>query len=456
MSNNFTEKVLEVAQKEGATEIIARLIEGPNYQIRFSNSNIDISKQWDQSLLEVFIAVGKQITQVDIQDPTIAKIEQVVKDATKFAKRMPESQLYAAMESKKHSYKTIDGLYDKAIENFPEKAPEMVNIAIQKALEVGAERVAGVLYYGKSKTELRTSYGNIGSYDSSYYRMTIRSFVDFESSGQDIVAGRSLSNIEKKLSEAGENAGKLAKMAVGGKQGKAGKYDLIFSPTVGGNIFGQITDGANPLMLLLNMSPLGDHFGEQIMPENFHVVDDPHISEGLGSKPFDVEGTPTQRTPIIQNGVLMGLIHNTTSGIMMQAESTGNSNLTGFFGSGSKFLAPEATNMVFSTGDYTLDEIIAESKKPTIYVTSNWYTRYTNMLEGEFSTIPRDGMFLIENGEIKKPVRKLRISENLLKMSKRVEAIGKDRKQIQWWEVYTPTFIPTIKIANCNVTAATQ
>ena len=78
------------------------------------------------------------------------------------------------------------------------------------------------------------------------------------------------------------------------------------------------------------------------------------------------------------------------------------------------------------------------------------------MIEGEFSTIPRDGMFLIEDGEIKKPIRKLRISENLLKMSKRIEAVGKDRKQICWWEVYTPTFIPTIKIADCNISAATQ
>ena len=456
MSNNFTEKALEVAQKEGATEVIARLIEGPNYQIRFSNSNIDISKQWDQSMLEVFLAIGKQVTQVDIQNPTIPKIEQVVSQATKFAKRMPDSEMYATIESKKHSYKAIDGLYDKTIESFPEKAPEMVNVAIQKALEVGAERVAGVLYFGKTKSDLLTSYGNSGSYESSFYRMTIRSFVDFESSGQDVVVGRNMAKIEKQLSQAGENAGKLAKMAVGGKQGKAGTYDLILSPTVGGNLLGQITDGANPLMLLLNMSPLGDHFGEQITPENFNVVDDPHISEGLGSKPFDVEGTPTSKTPIIQNGVLMGLIHNTTSGIMMQAESTGNSNLTSFFGSGSKFLAPEATNMVYGIGDYSLEEIIAESKKPTIYITSNWYTRYTNMIEGEFSTIPRDGMFLIENGEIKKPVRKLRISENLLKMSKRIAAIGNDRKQICWWEVYTPTFIPTIKIADCNISAATQ
>ncbi len=455
MSNNLTEKAIEVAQKSGATEVIARLTEGPNYQIRFSNSNIDIFKKWDHSMLEVFVAVGKKITQVDIQDPTQTKINEMVQQATSFAKKMPDSELYDKLESTKHTYKPIDGLYDKSIENFYDKAPELVNVAIQKSLDVGAKRVAGVLYFGKTNTEVKTSYGNSGSYDSSFYRLTIRSFVDFESSGQDVVVGRNMANVEKEFSKAGEEAGKLAKMAVGGKQGKAGKYDLIMSPTVAANILGQITDGANPLMILVGMSPLGDHMGEQIAPENFNVVDNPHISEGLGSRAFDIEGTPTSKTLIIKNGILVGLIHNTTSGVMMQTESTGNSDLVSF-GSGSKFLAPTPTNMVYNAGDYSLDEIIEDSKKPTIYITSNWYTRYTNMLEGEFSSIPRDGMFLIEDGEIKKPVRKLRVTDNLLRMSRNISAVGKDQKQIFWWEVYTPTFISTIKVADCNITAATK
>jgi len=37
-----------------------------------------------------------------------------------------------------------------------------------------------------------------------------------------------------------------------------------------------------------------------------------------------------------------------------------------------------------------------------------------------------------------------------------ITAIGKDVKQINWWEVETPTFIPTIKVADCNITAATK
>ena len=120
-----------------------------------------------------------------------------------------------------------------------DQSPDLVNAAIQAAEEEGAQKVAGVLYSGQSTTGVLTSYGNGGVYDSSYYRMTVRAFVDPESSGQDIIAGRDLKNIEQKFLNTGHNAGKIASMAVNGTQGQAGKYDAILSPTVAGNIFGK-------------------------------------------------------------------------------------------------------------------------------------------------------------------------------------------------------------------------
>jgi PmbA protein len=140
------------------------------------------------------------------------------------------------------------------------------------------------------------------------------------------------------------------------------------------------------------------------------------------------------------------------------AKSTGNSDL-GYMvaeGTGPQALFPKPSNFVYSPGDFSLQEMIEDSQKPTIYLTSNWYTRYTNYIEGTFSTIPRDGSFLIENGEIKHSIRKIRLSDNLLRMSANISAIGKHLTQIQWWEVTTPTFIPSIKVENCHITTATD
>ena len=447
---------ISIAQDEKIDEVIAQRTKGKGYQIRFSNSMIDNSKIWRDDNLELFLAKGKKSTYLEIEAPTQAKIRSRIKDASKFLERLPESFLYNGMESNQHKYEKLDGLYDPKILDFSDKAPELVNAAIQTSLESGAKKVAGVLYFGHSKTELSTSYGNEGSFLGSYYRFTIRSFVDPDSSGQGLACSRSLSGVESDFLKAGNNAGEIAKMANGGTQGTPGKYDVLMSPTVAANVLGQVFDGLNPVKIMVGMSPLKyEHVGKQIASKEFTVIDDALLAEGLGSRPFDVEGTPKGKTPIFSDGILKGLLHNTSTSKMDNVENTGNSTFFDF-GIGSKFLAPGPSNIAINGGDYTLEEIIAESKKPTIYITSNWYTRFTNMTEGIFSTIPRDGMFLIENGEIKKPVRRLRLSDNLLRICSNISAIGKDIKQIYWWEVLTPTFTPTIKVKDCTITAATQ
>ncbi|MHA1522508.1 MAG: metallopeptidase TldD-related protein, partial [Promethearchaeota archaeon] len=374
---DLLKQTIEFSQKQGIEEIIARYNNGIDYQIRFSNSMIDIMKRWENDKLELFFVKDQKTTQIEIRSPTMPVIEERILHTVRFLEHLPKSPFYTGMEMEKKPYQKIEGLFDSRINAFPDKAADNINAAINSSLEVGAKKVAGVLYFGQNETELLTSHNIGGNYNDSYYRMTVRSFVDGESSGQDILCGRNLSDIEKKFNSTAENSGKLATMAVGGKQGIGGKYDVILSPTVAANVFGEITDGANPLLIMLGMSPVSDSITKKIAPDNLSIEDNALIGEGLGSRPFDVEGRPTNRTSIIENGTLKSLIQNTSTAKNYGCQSTANSEFVGL-GIGSKMLAPSPSNMVYKSGDYSLDEIIAESKKPTIYITSNWYTRFTN------------------------------------------------------------------------------
>ena len=55
-----------------------------------------------------------------------------------------------------------------------------------------------------------------------------------------------------------------------------------------------------------------------------------------------------------------------------------------------------------------------------------------------------------------KPIKNLRISDNTMRMFANIEALANDRKQVYWWEVETPTFISSMRIKDCRLTAATQ
>ena len=448
-------KTIELTQTLGYQEALAQYEQGYEWQIRFSNSAQDIYKRWNLDNIEIFIMKDQKTTTVQVESPTLDSIENTLRNTLKFLESSPPSQMYQGMESEVKPYPQISGLFDSRSKSLHERAPELVKDNIDAALNAGAKKVAGVFYFGYANTAIRTSHGFSGHYDNSYYRTTTRTFVDAESSGQDILCGRNLDNLQKKLIISGEKAGQIAKMAENPRAGKAGTYDVILSPTVGGNIFGEITDGATPLMIMIGMSALEGKLNTQLGPESLDIASNGLLGEGLGSRPFDVEGTPTQSLPIFEKGKLVNLIHNTSSAKLNGTHSTGHSNFVAF-GVGSKILAPLHTNTVYSPGNLSEAEIIAECQHPTIYFTSNWYTRFTNMLESSFSTIPRDGLFYVEKGEIQYPIRNVRLSDNLLRMLTNIEHIGSDVQQVQWWEVQTPTFIPMIKVKDCTITAATQ
>lgn len=73
----------------------------------------------------------------------------------------------------------------------------------------------------------------------------------------------------------------------------------------------------------------------------------------------------------------------------------------------------------------------------------------------EFSLIPRDTAFMVEKGELSNPIKNFRISDNLLRQFANIDAMGNDRVQVRWWEVRTPTWIPTIRVRDCQITTAT-
>ncbi len=454
---NNLDFIMSKLSKLGVSEAIAKLEISHEFQHRFANNVITISKSWESVRYSVFVAVDSKVASQDIQTNDKNQIEQILENMVNRAKKSEPLPFFKGLNPDKYTPSQVPSLYDSKILDYVEKSGEHVNMAIETARKQGAKRSAGVFQFGLYEVFAQSSHGIEYNYKKSFYDFNIRSFIEFESSGQGLVSGVKINEIEDRIAKAADHAGRLAFLSKDPKMGTPGQYDVILSPIVAANLFGMLGSAANPLFIMMNFSPYGDKMGKQIAPEFINVYDWGNIEEGLGSRPVDFEGVATQKTTILDKGVLKNLIHNYSTAKLMGAKSTGNSELANF--DGNKFLAPIPSNIVFENGDHTLEELMeieSENNRPIIYVTSNWYTRWTNMLETSFSTIPRDGMYIIKNGEISQPVKKLRISDNLIGMTQRIQAMGNDRQQIHWWEVETPTFIGSVRVANVRFTAATK
>ena len=441
--------------KARASGVIAKVVRSTGSQIRFSQSQVDISNRWEELTLKLFVVVQQAKTCSSERSIASEKeARQAIDDTISFAERLPDSALFSGVEESVNKYDEVPSQFDDRIDECAEKGPGMINAAIDAALKEGAKRVAGALKFAKESSCMRSSWGPEGTTKKTVYDFNIRAFQDeLDYSGQGLQCGVKLSKSERQLVEAGAQAGRLSKQALGAKQGKPGVYDLVLSPTVAANVMGYLPQSANPFMILTGTSPLGDKMGQTLAPEGVNVYDDPKYPEGLSCRPFDFEGTPSRKTAIIEKGILKSLIHNTSTAKMYETESTGNSELIPV-AQGLMMLLPGSSNIVFDNGSSSLDSLL-EGARPTIYVTSNWYTRWQNYQTSDFSTIPRDAMFLVQGGQMK-PIKNLRISDNILRMFANITGLGNDRKQVYWWEVDTPTFIPSIRVADCRMTAATQ
>ena len=90
--------------------------------------------------------------------------------------------------------------------------------------------------------------------------------------------------------------------------------------------------------------------------------------------------------------------------------------------------------------------------KRGLFINNSWYTRFQDQSTGTFSTVPRDGVFLIENGEIVGTVSGIRISDSILNILQNISEVSKQEKYVKWWDEIHPSIMPYALIENVNIT----
>ena len=437
---------LSNAEKLGMDDAIANAQRVLSHQIRFADNQIVVTKRWSETSLTIFFVKDKRIIASELMNLEPEALKASIVNLAKFASSMQPNEEYRGIAEGPFTYSPLDGLYDKTLAELGENSIDLVEAAINGALAEGAKRTAGVFLYSVMNQYLATNKAVKAQAQATSFEFRIRAFVDETASGQGLAVGRLLNTLDTEA--VGTEAGEIAKLAVGGKIGTSGKYNAILHPVVAADIIAANATAANPFAMEAGASWLQNKVGTKIGSELVTVIDDAHVPNGLGSVQFDSEGHPTQKTPLIEKGTLKGVIHNTSTARKAGIESTGNAGL----------VSPSNHNVVFEPGDHSFEELLeqaSEGANEAIYVTNCWYLRYTSRLDGVFSVIPRDGMFLVEKGEIIRPIRELRISESMLNMLANVVAMENQTKQIRSWEVETPTFIPTILVRDVNFSAGT-
>lgn len=159
--------------------------------------------------------------------------------------------------------------------------------------------------------------------------------------------------------------------------------------------------------------------GERVGPDFLTAVDDGTIPGRRGSLRFDDEGTPSQRTVLIENGILKGYMWDLTEARRMGRASTGNGRRQSF----RHMPMPRMTNTYIASGPHDPEEIIRSVKKGL----------YAKKMGGGQVEIGRGDYvfavveaYLIEDGKLTAPVRGATLVGNGPETLKQMDMIGTD------------------------------
>jgi len=438
-SNSFG---VRVAKRLGADEAILMTVISNERMERFANSSVTVTKSVKESGQVVYLAKGGRRIIGSSSNPERASLERFIELLYKSMMTLPKDPGYVALPARGRAYSPKPS-HDKKLESAEGLLSGYVEEAIESAEGEGARRTAGSLEAGVTSHHIMSSTGTVGSDTSSRILLNIRAFTDRDASGHGLSCSATVRDFRP--ATAGERAGSHSERMRNARElSEGGKtYQVLISPTVAANLLGLVGEFASAFSVEAGTSYLADKLGKKVASDSLDLTDVGKAEGCLDARTFDDEGQPTQSTKLIEGGVLRSYLHNLSTAKRFGTKSTGNAGL----------IEPGPWNLEIGRGDSGYEEMVAEMKHGLI-LTSNWYTRFKNYRTGEFSTVPRDGTYLVESGEVRAPIKGIRISDSLERMFSSIRLISRDREWVQWWEVDNPTLCPWLLVDGVTVTRA--
>jgi PmbA protein len=220
-----------------------------------------------------------------------------------------------------------------------------------------------------------------------------------------------------------ETAQKGAAAAVsrlGAQKLKTGRYPVVFEREEFATFVVMIADYFSAKEVDEKRSLFVGKLGQKIANDKFSLIDDPMNERGGGVRPFDSEGAPSQKTVLIEKGILQNYLTNLEMATKMNLPHTAHASR-----SPSSSMDISATNLVMEKGSSSLEALVSRHEK-LVYITKFTGSMHSGFKEstGDFS-LPAEG-FLYENGKVVGPVDQFVVSGNIFELLEKIEELGNE------------------------------
>ncbi|MFC1911429.1 TldD/PmbA family protein [Chloroflexota bacterium] len=315
--------------------------------------------------------------------------------------------------------------------------PEVQKMAMERMVDIGKELVAKIrghtsdilcdvqITKGTSSVSLINSQGGEGGYDKSFFGLSLEGILvrdtdmlwveDSENSCRsDLVRVHELADrVIWQLEMAKKKATVSTKV-----------LPIVFTPPgVASALLSPLVLAFNGKAVLEGASPLKDKLGEQVFDRKLSVWDDATVAHGVGSHPFDDEGVPGQRLPLVANGVVTSFLYDLQTAALAGTRSTGNGRRAG---GGSP--SPAISSLVLEKGKVSFQAMVEDMKEGLI-VEEVIGAEQGNILGGDFGGNVLLG-YKAENGEIVGRVKDTMIAGNVYQVLRELPGVGQETRWV--------------------------
>jgi PmbA protein len=201
---------------------------------------------------------------------------------------------------------------------------------------------------------------------------------------------------------------------------KTGNYSVVIDREAFPKIINMFVGYLSAKEVFEKKSLLAGKLDQQVASNVFTLVDDPFDKTCSGTRPFDSEGSVSQRTVLFENGVLKHFLTNLEYAKKLKLPHTANAARSPM-----SAMNIGTSNLIVSKGSASLTELLSSSDR-VIHLTNFSGGLHAGFKEstGDFS-MPSEG-FLYENGKCVGPVDQFIVSGNVLELLKDIEALGNE------------------------------
>ena len=228
----------------------------------------------------------------------------------------------------------------------------------------------------------------------------------------------------------------LAKSSLNTKPVETGDYDVVLDYYAAVGLLQTFLGAFNGENVMRGRSILKGKIGEEIANPTLSIIDNPLLEKGMLSSKCDDEGSASQKTDLIKDGVLNSFIYDIYTANCEGVKTTSN----GFRGSylTTPMISPSNLEFEFSERK-DMSEI-----RSGVLTTSVLGAHTANPISGDFS-VEASNAFKIENGELTEPISKAMISGNIFEIMKSIEGLNTEVKQ------YGSFIIPKLLVHDLRV-----